>query len=101
MDRLGLYVNKIYVGLLAGLIGPWFGFFLFYLITSFDQTMSQFVDTVTQNSDTYSGVISICSIFNLGIFFLALNRNYVRAAQGVIFATLTFSAVVVYFKYLA
>ena len=101
MDRLGLYVNKIYVGLIAGLIGPWIGFFIFYLITSFDQSLSQFVEVVTLSSDTNSGVISICSIFNLGIFFLALNRNYVRAAQGVIFATLVFAAVVVYFKYIA
>lgn len=101
MDRLGLYVNKLYVGLIGGIIGPWFGLFIFYLVTSFGKSVSHFVDVVTLNPDTNSGIIAICSVFNLGLFFLVLNRNYVKAAQGVILATLFYSCVVVYFKYIA
>jgi len=101
MDRLGLFFNKLYVGLLAGLIGPWLGFLVFYLITAlaFDQSLAQFTDQVFKNASSNSGTIAVSSIFNLGLFFLVLNRNYLKAAQGVILATFIYAAIVVFFKY--
>ena len=101
MDRLGLLFNKLYVGLVAGLVGPWIGFLIFYAITAiaFDQSLAQFTDQVFKNASSNSGTIAISCVFNLALFFLVLNRNYLKAAQGVILATFFYAALVVYFKY--
>lgn len=103
MDRLGLYANKIYVGLILGLLGPCFGFFIFYIITNiaYDYSLSRFIELVLSNSASNSGTIAISSIFNLGLFFLTLNRNYLKATQGVILATFIYAAIVVYYKYVS
>lgn len=101
MDRLGLYVNKMYMGLILGLLGPCLGFFLFFLITNlaYGYTLSRFIELVFSNSSSHSATIAISSVFNLGLFFLTLNRNYLKATQGVILATFIYAAIMLYFKY--
>jgi len=101
MDVAPDQINKLWIGLIAGLIGPIFGFFAFYLIAAFDRTFFGFVKMIGENSSTHSGIISICLIFNLVFFFLFLRKDFYRAAQGVIMATFIYAPFVVYFKYVA
>lgn len=101
MDELGLKVNKRWLGFLSGIIGPWIGFVIFYLILGGDWKFIEFFWFVIRTTDTSSAIISVSAILNLAVFFWTLNRNYLKATQGVIFATLVYATLVVYFKYVA
>ncbi len=92
-------LNKTWIGLIAGLIGPVIGYLLFYLITSSHRTLMAFSKMILNNGDTHSAIISVSLIFNLVFFFAALRKDWLYAARGVILATLIYAPLVVYFKY--
>lgn len=94
-------LNHLYVGLLAGLIGPVLGFFLFYLIMFSHKPFYGFVRMIMNNSDTHAGIISVSLVFNLVFFFVALRNDWYNAARGVIMAMFIYAPFVVYFKYVA
>ena len=93
--------NKLWIGLIAGITGPVFGFIVFYLIAAADRSFMGFVKMIINNSSTHSGIISICLIFNLVFFYIALRKDFYKSAQGVIMATFLYAPFVVYFKYVA
>lgn len=99
MGSLNGRLNKLSVGLFAGLVGPVFGYLSFYLITSSHRPFGDFNKMILQNSDTHSGVIAISLIFNLVFFFAALQKDWLYAGRGVILATLIYAPLVVFFKY--
>ena len=101
MGLMTYKLNKLWVGLIAGLTGPVFGFIAFYLIAASDRSFMGFVKMISNNSSTHSGIISICLIFNLVFFYIALRKDFYRAAQGVIMATFLYAPFVVYFQYVA
>ncbi len=101
MEIINYKFNKLWVGLIAGLVGPLFGFIAFYAIAASHLTFSGFVKMIVNNSSAHSGIISVCLIFNLVFFYIALRKDFYRAAQGVIMATFLYAPFVVYFKYVA
>lgn len=101
MEKLGSYLNQIYAGLIAGLIGPWIGAGFVYLIMFRHKTIEQFIELVQYSSSTHSAFISVSLIFNLVFFFIALKYDWYRAAKGVILSVFLYAPFVVYFKYVA
>lgn len=97
MDKL----NTIVAGLVAGLIGPWIGAFLFYIIMFNHKPISAFTQMIINTSSTHSALLSVSLVFNLAFFFLALQRDMYHAARGVILAVFLYAPFVVYFKYVA
>ncbi len=98
MESLKRY-DKLLTGAIAGLIGPFFGFLIFYLIMFNDRSLGAFKEMIMNNSSTQAPLMAVCLVFNLIFFFLALRKNWYRTAQGVIMAMFIYAPLVIYLKY--
>ncbi len=101
MEKLGIYLDRIYWGLIAGLIGPWLGAAVFYLIMFRHKTISGYIDLIQYSPSTHSAFISVSLVFNLVFFFIAMKYDWYKAAKGVIMSVFLYAPFVVYFKYVA
>jgi len=89
--------DKIWVGLLTGIILPLIVLLVFYLSTYAHLTAPDFLKKMVFQSIMIK-LLSLCAIVNLGAFFLFFQTKYDRAARGVIFATLLFALYVMISK---
>jgi hypothetical protein len=44
------------------------------------------------------GILSLCLLPNLGIFFLFLNREYYKTSRGILLATFAYGFLILYIK---
>ena len=101
MEGLNVKLDRMWIGLLLGLIGPVFGFLVFYLLTSTHMPLENFIRFIKNSSSTHSAIISVSLIFNLVYFFIGTRFNMLRLAQGVIGGTLLYAPFIIYFKYVS
>ena len=101
MEQLRSSLNKLWVGLVAGLIGPVFGSLSFYAIFFGDKKIVEFAQMIIKTSSTHAGLLSVSLIFNLVFFFISIRLNWINAVRGVITAMFIYAPVIIYFKYLA
>ncbi|MCB0395763.1 MAG: hypothetical protein KDD36_03865 [Flavobacteriales bacterium] len=98
-----LALNKIKWGMVAGIIGPFFGFWIYYYMqVAADQihkTPAAWWQFVLDSKGIQAPVVSLSLIFNLILFFILIWRRWDLAARGVLFATFLWAPVVVYLKY--
>jgi vacuolar-type H+-ATPase subunit I/STV1 len=91
-------LDKLWFGLLCGLLGPLLGMFIFYLLKFNDMPISGFLD-VAKDPLVLSPMLSIGAfMINLGLFFLFLNRGWNQPARGVILSTFIYCAIVLILK---
>ena len=86
-------------GLLSGLVAPFIGLFIYYLISFHYMSLRSFINRITELG-LLSGVISLSLIANLVVFFFFIRLKADRSAYGVIGATLIYGMVIVYLKFL-
>ncbi len=86
-------------GLIPGLILPFVGFYLYYLIFFRYMNFHSFVDHVTRINKAIS-VLSLGAVLNLLMFFVFYQLQLDKSARGVIAATFIYAFVVVYYKVL-
>lgn len=91
--------DKMLYGAIAGLIGPMFGFLIFYLILFSHMPLINFIKLVKNTGDVQAPTIAVSLIFNLVFFFIALRKNWNRAAQGVILAMFIYAPIIIILKY--
>jgi hypothetical protein len=99
MEDLKIRYDRFWIGYCLGMIGPVFGFLVFYAVTSTHMPLENFIRFIQHNGSTHSGIISISLVFNLIFFFAGSKLDMLRISQGVIGATLTYAPFVIYFKY--
>jgi heme/copper-type cytochrome/quinol oxidase subunit 4 len=90
-------LDKMWIGLLLGLVSPVILLTVFYLINythiSFYGFLSKYME--------YNALIplfSLCAIVNLGLFFLFIHYEKYYAARGIIFSTLIYAIIVFAYK---
>lgn len=83
-------VDKIWVGLVVGILLPIIVLCIFYLSTYAHLTAPDFLKKMVFQSILLK-LLSLCAIVNLGAFFLFFQTKNDKAARGVIFATLLFA----------
>ena len=94
--------DKIWLGIIIGLLCPLLGFPLVYLLGVIQSLLigdnivplGQYLDSLKQ-LNYVSKYLSVGCLINLGAFYLLLNKNYINAARGVIAATMLFAIPVV------
>mgnify|MGYP001052757004 CR=1 FL=1 len=91
--------DKIWVGILAGIVLPLVVMGIFYLSSYSYITVPQFLRQMVFASIILK-LLSLCAVVNLGAFFLFYRVEHDKAARGVIFATLVLAIVVVVEKFL-
>ncbi len=86
--------NKIWIGLVLGIVLPFFVMFIFYLSTYSFLTVPDFLRRMAFAAIFFK-LLSLCAVINLGVFFLFYKTRNDRAARGVIMATLLFAVAVI------
>jgi hypothetical protein len=92
------YLNKQYVGFVSGLVGPFIGAVLFYFIQFSEMPFIYFLENSIR-ADIQTELLSLCTVFNLLIFFIFIWTNLQLAARGVILATFIYVLVVLVLKF--
>lgn len=83
-------LDKIWVGLLFGVLLPFFVMFLFYLSSYAYLEVPEFLRKMVLSAIFFK-LLSLCAVINLGSFFFFYQTKNDRAARGVILATLIFA----------
>lgn len=89
--------DKIWVGLLMGVMLPFFVMLIFYLSSFAALTIPGFLRRMVF-AQVFFPLLSLCAVINLGSFFLFYQTQNDRAARGVIFATMIFAFAVLIYK---
>lgn len=95
-------LDNILVGLLIGIIFPIIGMFLYYSFTYSSQTsFTGFLDYFSRIHIVVAAISLSCYISNLPLFFGFIWLNMNKTARGVLFATMGYTAWVIYEKFIA
>ena len=79
-------------GVIAGIIGPTIGFFLYYLML-FRHTTVMYLLKHARDSHFISALLSLSLIANLVLFFIFIKLNADTSARGVLFATIIYAII--------
>ncbi len=91
--------NSVLTGMIAGLIGPVPGFFLYYVFLREEPSIKAFWNIALQQLNTPK-VMVMSLLFNLLVFFTFIWTDRLKGAQGVILATVLWGLAIVYLKFL-
>lgn len=89
--------DKIWVGILTGIVLPLIVLAIVYVSSFGYMTMPQFLRRLVF-ANIILKLISLCAVANLGAFFLFYRVEYDKASRGVVFATMILAFVVVFQK---
>lgn len=90
--------DKTWIGFVVGLFVPFITFTIYYLINYHYMTIRGFFHYL-KLGETFSPVMSLCVLVNLGVFYLFLWKEKYLGTRGVIGATFFWAAVVIYLKF--
>lgn len=94
--------DKLPIGLIIGLIGPFIGFAIYglYYVISHDISFSYFVNNVfLGNREAIAPIISLSLLFNIIPFYFFINRNFYQTARGILLSFFLFAIVIVYYRF--
>lgn len=91
-------LDKLWVGLGAGLVAPAIAFFSYYSINYWGMPYWRFIRYLKMG-DTYTSIVTLCILSNLAIFYLFIWRKKYSGARGVLAATFVWAAIIMYLKY--
>lgn len=86
-------LDKLGIGLLAGMLLPLFIFIVVYLVNDSSLTFSDYIKSLWKINILLK-VGSLCIFANVAIFWGFLHLKYEKAARGVLAATLLYAFVV-------
>ncbi len=92
-----LRINHFLFGFLIGLILPFLGGVIFYLLFFGYMDAGYFLRHI-MNSGNWVSVLSLGVILNLGAFFLFLRNDAEMSSRGVLGATFIFAFIAMFYK---
>ena len=92
-------INNTYVGALLGFIVPILSILIAYLVNFRDEmTVSQFIDSGLVLK-IYAKMMAVAVYVGNGVcFFLFIKLDWLKAARGVLLATIVYSFIVLIFR---
>ncbi|WP_421920237.1 hypothetical protein [Marinifilum sp.] len=95
-----LKINLIPVGAVLGIIVPLFSILLAYAVKfQSELTIKEFVDSLLIHR-IYTKVVALGVYFgNIVLFFLFVKLDYLKAARGVLLATILYTFAIVVFRF--
>jgi hypothetical protein len=94
--------DTVLLGILIGLIGPFFGFLIYGGLWSayFGKAFGYFVNEIFLNIPAFqSSIVSLSLLFNLIPFFAFLRTSRYYAARGVLASIFIYVPVVIYLRF--
>lgn len=103
MEKLGPKLDKVWVGLIAGILGPIPGFLLVMvgLMIYTGRPFERFLYIALNYADAQPSLIAVSLLFDLLLFLLVTRYDWYRAARGIVMAAFLYAPVVIYLRYLA
>ncbi|HVB03495.1 MAG TPA: hypothetical protein VNE41_07220 [Chitinophagaceae bacterium] len=102
MAKIGAALKKdtTWLGLILGILVPWLGLYLYYLIQFLPhgESFSSFINLITANQYLIPAVMSLCLILNAVLFFVLLRFRRDLTARGLLVATILYGCVIVVLK---
>lgn len=83
---MGIQDTKI-SGFIIGVIAPFLGFFIYYLLRFRLYTVKEFWHVLLMQRSLLSGIISISLLMNVLVFTLCLNKRKDNTAIGIFIAS--------------
>jgi hypothetical protein len=93
-------LNKMWIGILLGLLSPSIAFAGYYLLKYKFMTIHEFINFL-KLGDIYTSVISLCVLANLVVFYPFIWKEKWNGARGVLAATFIWAALVLILKFTA
>ena len=90
--------DRVILGLLPGIVLPILLLEIWHRVNFPQYTAYDFLVYI-ETFKFLAPALSLVLLFNLGLFFLFLNRNKFRAGTGVILATFLYAGVIVWAKF--
>lgn len=93
--------DKVYVGLIAGIVGIFAGFFLLAIVWSIANKMSvkYFIDEIFIASPLFKDkIITVSVLFNVLLFFVSNKLGYFRISKGILAIVLLAVPIIIYFN---
>ncbi|MBS2098613.1 hypothetical protein [Carboxylicivirga linearis] len=92
--------NKLIIGLIVGLVVPvLMSVLLYHSLYHGEKTYWPFLHELVRMGNI-GKLLSISVLPNLIIFFIAVNKERLLAARGIVTATLVYAVVVIIFKFM-
>ncbi len=86
-------------GVLAGLLLPLLGVYLYYLLAPFSMSFGLFISNVFQMHLT-AKVLSLGVLANLIGFLIVIGFKWDRFGRGIVLATFIYAAIILIFRFL-
>lgn len=90
--------DDLKLGLILGILAPAFTMLAVYVIWFTQYDFSELLDFLLQKR-LFTKIVSLCVLPNLALFFVFLNKNFYRAARGILMATIIFAIFVFVTKF--
>ncbi len=91
--------NKLYIGLIIGLILPLLtSWLIFYFRFGDKMKMDSFISNLIQLG-SFTKLLSVSAISNLIVFLVAIKLDRLLAARGILTATLIYAVAIIILKY--
>ncbi len=90
--------KQLLIGLAAGLVTPFAGLFVYWL---FNWTHMSFIPgffNFLHDRRMIAAHLSLACILNLPLFYLLINKDRYKMAQGIILGTLLYAFYIFYYK---
>jgi len=91
-------IKDLIFGVLMGLVGPALVFLVFFALQSESPSPEQYTARL-QHLNLLSPILSLCTLINLGSFFLLLRFEQLERARGVLLSTLIMAILVAFVKF--
>lgn len=86
------------LGTLTGLIIPMFALFVYWLFTWTQYNFIPDFFIFMHEHRSVAAHLGMACVINLPVFYVLLNKNQYKFAQGIIFATLLYAFYIFYYK---
>ena len=90
--------DALYIGLVAGIVVPLIGLFIFYKYNFQTLNFGEFIEHVIR-INRIPQLLSLSVIANLAVFYIFIWKKFYYSARGVIGATFLYVIVVLILKY--
>lgn len=93
-------IDKIWIGLIVGLVTPFFCFFCYWLFAHSQLNFPNGFIRYLRMGEMLQEVAIACIVVNLLIFYLLLNKKAYDISRGIIYSTFGYVGLVLYISLL-
>ena len=93
-------INKTWIGIIFGIVGPFIGFSLYYFVHFTNYTFERYVITFLDKSDIQAPILAMSIIFNALLFFGSNKLKTLNLSRGILLGTILYVPIMIYLKFI-